>query len=524
MIRQVIQISALALAVLAAPMAAAEKVALAFGNSAYDNLTDAPDAGRVYEAARALGQAPGITAIVERNLNAQGIRNKLPEFLQMTRQSDGQVIVLSGRFATNGVETFFLPSTMPEPNFRNLYAQGIPLSQMIAILKNAPEGGVLILAPAGAQGNPGLYWTWGIGPLAAPEDVSIVVGRTRAVADLVRNVIPNPRRTIADAVAATDSLVSVGVLPSRPFVAATDTSDAIRERLAWDLAKAFDTVRGYESYLANFPNGANAAEARQRIRGLSRPTPQQVEAELNLSPSERRRIQANLTVLGFSTRGVDGIFGQGTRSAISDWQEEASLRATGYLTQPQINRLDQQATERRQVIQQARREADEAYWRQTGARGTVAGLAEYLEEFPDGIYANEARAALDAAEGADRDAWNLAERKNTASGYRGYLEDFPAGLFAQEANDRLALLQDERKEDAIAAEAALGLSPIARLLIERRLSQLDYDPGVIDGIFDTATRRAILRLQRDEELRATGYADQDTLAKLLSGGLQLVFD
>ena len=68
-----------------------------------------------------------------------------------------------------------------------------------------------------------------------------------------------------------DALVSVGVLPDRPFVTATDTGDAIRERLAWDLAKAFDTVRGYESYLANFPNGANAAEARPADKGGGAP-------------------------------------------------------------------------------------------------------------------------------------------------------------------------------------------------------------------------------------------------------------
>ena len=50
-------------------------------------------------------------------------------------------------------------------------------------------------------------------------------------------------------------------------------------------------------------------------------------------------MQAGLTQRGFDTRGVDGVFGQGTRNAIASWQRANDLEATGYLTAAQYDRL-----------------------------------------------------------------------------------------------------------------------------------------------------------------------------------------
>ena len=63
------------------------------------------------------------------------------------------------------------------------------------------------------------------------------------------------------------------------------------------------------------------------------------EADLGLSLQQRRAVQAGLTQRGFDTRGVDGVFGQGTRNAIAAWQRANDLEATGYLTAAQYDRL-----------------------------------------------------------------------------------------------------------------------------------------------------------------------------------------
>ncbi|HEX9858646.1 MAG TPA: peptidoglycan-binding domain-containing protein, partial [Paracoccaceae bacterium] len=72
---------------------------------------------------------------------------------------------------------------------------------------------------------------------------------------------------------------------------------------------------------------------------------------------------------------------------------------------------------------------------------------------------------------------------------------------------------------AKAAEAALGLSPMARQLVESRLASLEFNPGPADGTFDDTTRRAIRRFQRARGLPVTGYVTQETMVALMSGGV-----
>lgn len=67
--------------------------------------------------------------------------------------------------------------------------------------------------------------------------------------------------------------------------------------------------------------------------------PSQTEAALGLSRQQRSAVQAGLTRRGFDTRGIDGMFGQGTRNAIGAWQRANDLTSTGYLTAGQAEKL-----------------------------------------------------------------------------------------------------------------------------------------------------------------------------------------
>ena len=53
---------------------------------------------------------------------------------------------------------------------------------------------------------------------------------------------------------------------------------------------------------------------------------------LKLTTADRQRIQANLTSLGFDTRGTDGALGPRSREMIAAWQRARKRPATGYLT------------------------------------------------------------------------------------------------------------------------------------------------------------------------------------------------
>ncbi|MEI2688085.1 MAG: peptidoglycan-binding domain-containing protein [Cypionkella sp.] len=66
------------------------------------------------------------------------------------------------------------------------------------------------------------------------------------------------------------------------------------------------------------------------------------ERLLSLTYDERREVQRMLTLLGYSTRGVDGSFGANTRRALASWQRDEGLRASGYLTADQLRALRRQ--------------------------------------------------------------------------------------------------------------------------------------------------------------------------------------
>ena len=58
-----------------------------------------------------------------------------------------------------------------------------------------------------------------------------------------------------------------------------------------------------------------------------------------LTAAERREAQASLERLGLYAGGIDGIFGPGTRAAISAFQRSIDAEATGNLTVEQLERL-----------------------------------------------------------------------------------------------------------------------------------------------------------------------------------------
>lgn len=160
--------------------------------------------------------------------------------------------------------------------------------------------------------------------------------------------------------------LSVGALTTAP-AQADDVSRAIgniaksylsaeQDKAAFAQAQKANTASAYRQYLAQFPNGAYASYARDRLISLGGAgydrgagsqagdsSAEMAEVNLRLSRSQRAQIQRELTALGYSTNGSDGLFGSGTRRAIQRWQGAQGWEATGYLTAGQVQRLHAQA-------------------------------------------------------------------------------------------------------------------------------------------------------------------------------------
>jgi peptidoglycan hydrolase-like protein with peptidoglycan-binding domain len=368
--------------------------------------------------------------------------------------------------------------------------------------------------------------------------VAEAVGRQSGVAALgflPRGHALRPERAAAEA-------PSAGAVAGPGAEAEPDGDNG--ERAARARAQEADTRAAWRAYLDAYPEGAGAEAARAAIARIEAdPGRQAAEAEaaLDLDRQRRRQVQSQLAILGHQPRGVDGVFGPNTRAAIARFQRAEGYDDTGYLTREQLEELSVAAAQRQAELEaeaerrrlQAERE-DRAVWQATGAEGDEAGLRTYLQRFPEGLFAEEAREALAAIEGerraaneaADLTAWEGARSADTVEAYRGYLEARPQGAFAQEARARIEALRAEAagadaREAARASERQLGLNDVTRLLVEQRLAQLGLDPGRADGAFDASTRQAIRAFQRNRDLEPTGYLTQATVARMLAdlGGL-----
>ena len=114
-----------------------------------------------------------------------------------------------------------------------------------------------------------------------------------------------------------------------------------QDRAAFSQAQQTNTLSAYQSYLRQFPKGAYAEQARERVRRLGGTvsTPNTQAGAASLTADQRVAVQRRLNALGYSTNGLDGNFGPGTRRAISLWQRDRNYPQTGALTRAQATEI-----------------------------------------------------------------------------------------------------------------------------------------------------------------------------------------
>ena len=542
----------LALALLAAP-AMADDLALILGTDSYEGLGRLPGAADVTGAADGL-TALGFTVTALPNGRADSIANALTGFMAENPGSGRLIVALSGRFVTDGGRTWYLTADATAPTLFNIGPTALSVESLLQVLGRAPGRAVLLLGvdPSGVAVFDA-FLREGIGRMTAPQGVTILRGTPGDLAAFMTDDLPTARADLAKLVADNGTLTVQGFLPqglifmpatatAAPVIAPPVVVDTTAETALWEGAVALDTVPAYRDYLRRYPTGQFAGLAETAIADIiAEPNRADRLAEdaLALTRDQRRSIQQNLSLLDFNTRGIDGIFGPGTRSAITNWQQDGGFAQTSYLTAEQINRIEAQAARRAAQIeaeaerQRAEQERlDRAYWEETGASGDEAGFRAYLDRFADGLFAEDAADQLTliedikrrAAAAEDRAAWDRIRTNDTLRGYENYLRVFPEGAFRDEAQARIAALTQAETDagadqDAAALEQTLGLNALTARLVEVRLDALGLNPGEVDGRFDAATRRALRRYQRERDLPVSGYLNEPTVVRLLADSL-----
>ena len=532
-------------ALIAATPLAAQDAALVIGNENYRAAPDISGAEDALDAADAL-EAAGFTLRRGADLPAAALRDLLSDHYGDTGQAGRSVILLSGNFAHHGAKTWFLGTEAKAPGLTEADMAGLSLGTVLELAAERPGAAMVLLGTEDHRMTLGRGLIAGIGSLDVPQGVTVVSGDAADIAAFAADILTRPGQTPAQLAARAGDLTVTGFLGNAaPFISVPDAapaepaagqSDQV-ERDLWATTQAIDTVQGYESYLRRYPSGLFTDAARRAIALKNDPAAQAKAAEdaLRLTRDQRRQIQRDLSILDIDPRGIDGLFGRGSRAAIVTWQQRNRYEATGFVTAEQIAVLAAQAEKRAAEleIEAAKRQAqlereDRLYWEQTGKAGDEAGLRAYIKRYPDGLFAELAQERLavfdeqrkQEAAAADRAAWDQALKLNTAAGFREYLAAYPNGAFVEDAKQ---ILDDMGVSDADraakAGEDALGLNDGLRRMIEQRLAALSLKPGRIDGTFDKDTRRAIRRYQQARGLPVTGYLSQQTVARLLVDSL-----
>lgn len=320
-----------AFAVIAIP-AWAEDAALLLGVERYQTLGRFVGGNDVTDAERDLRDA-GYGVDAQSNAQAADMRQTLQRFQVRSGDADRVVVALSGRFVTDGARTWMLSADAPKPAIFTVEQEAVSVESILKVM--AAVQGQSILLIGYDDGEEDMYdavLREGIGNLDIPQGVTVVMGDPRNVSRLIGQTIVNPNGDIIEAVRSSRNLTLQGFAPPalvmqraqapvvvdqpRPYVV-----DRVAETLQWRRAVSEDTVEAYRAYLAAFPNGTFVQEANAAIQTIvSEPNraARLAEEALGLTREQRRSVQRDLSILNYNTRGVDGIFGNGTRAAVSN--------------------------------------------------------------------------------------------------------------------------------------------------------------------------------------------------------------
>ncbi|MFQ6546706.1 peptidoglycan-binding protein [Aestuariibius sp. 2305UL40-4] len=531
--------------------ALADDAALMIGTVNYDNFPRMRGSDRVTRAVGTFEDA-GFRVFDGQNVPLSELEEAIAAFVEEVQDGGRVVVALAGQFVTDRDRTWYVGQEAEMPaHYLDLGRNALSIESILRLLGEADGPALLALGLSGTRHRLPGDIDQGLGPIDVPDGVTAITGEPTDIGNFLRLRAARPGEDLVAAVKRDRDITFLGDAPEafilvpkedEPRIIPPEDRDIdpeVRERLLWERARDEDSVGAYRDYLEAYPRGRYATQARIEIdRILSEPDRRARldEEALALNRDQRRQIQRDLVILDYNTRGIDGIFGPGTRAAISSWQEQNGFVSTSYVNEEQISLLRRQAQVRSDLLEaEAERERqriereDRDYWVRTGADGSESGLRQYLERYPDGLFADQARdrlgrieaTAREEAEAQERQVWDQYRDVDSVAGYREYLERYPNGRFRGQAQDRINALQRNDEDNAAqqraaAEERALGLNVITARLVEAKLDDLGLDPGRVDGQFTQETRRALRRYQQSRGLPATGYMNEPTVVRLLA--------
>lgn len=266
--------------------------------------------------------------------------------------------------------------------------------------------------------------------------------------------------------------------------------------------KTREAIRAWQSSVGYEATGAVTGEqAKTLIGGGEKGRAQRVEAALGLEKSERVQVQQKLARLGFDPGPISGTFERKTRVAIRSWQSSVGDEETGFLTRAQADALRAQE-KKGEEPSPARPEETEPGLKKSERLEVQRGLARLgFDPGPvDGVFGEKTRKAIRA--------------------WQSSAGDEATGFPTRAQVDALRAKGKERKEPSPAQreEEALALKKSERILVQRALALLEFDPDADDGSFGRKSRLALTLWQTMAGYDPTGYLTREQSEALIEVG------
>lgn len=383
-------VALIVLALLASPTLASSRVALVIGNAVYDHapalanpLNDAADIGA------ALGRL-GFAVTRLENVSYADLRRGLQAFRRDAAAARIAVVFYAGHGIEVNRENFLVPVDARLKTDGDIKYESVPLELVMGAVEGASEFRLVVLDAC--RDNPflksmkreqgstrslgrGLARTepTGGGTLlaySAKEGTVALDGRgrnspyTKALLRYMEEpglevglMFRKVRDAVQESTGRAQEPFSYGSLSARGayFIPPTDKNSGGATKVTagrsaveieyWKTINAIEDsgarIAALLDYKAQFPDGVYSGLADIRLQSLREradsggPKPalsgEAVEAGLELTREDRRRIQRALSAEGFRAGRPDGLFGRLTRAAIAEWQTAQGVKPTGYL-------------------------------------------------------------------------------------------------------------------------------------------------------------------------------------------------
>ncbi len=403
---------------------APRRVAFVVGNSNYRSIATlanpSRDALAVAEALERLGFE--VTRVIDGD--RQGLADALASFAERSRGSDIVLFYYAGHGVQINGENYLLPVSIEVTETESIFEQSIGISEVRERLSEADPGLTLFVLdscrnnpfgpmPArrsGEAGTPlvigqglarmsgaaGLLIAYATEPggvaldgiglhspftaallrhIEAPGlEIRLLLGRVRE--DVVANTAGRQVPWVEEAVLGEFYFSEPKFGDGERAIAGSGEHDLIFWRSVWRSTDASD----YEAYLEQFPDGAFAALAVNRLKALrasaaaaAQPLPQAV-SEAEIDAEGWRLIKNSLYWLGYYGGPLTGARDAGVVGSIRALQEARYERPTGSLTPPQLQNLHDAAAD--SLIALGERLAERIVFDRARLRSIDRGIAD----------------------------------------------------------------------------------------------------------------------------------------------------